>query len=101
MDMDIEMSYLTAQAFRILASNYLDIKGGYHQLFDQIEKLIETIHVTPAQVAEELMRSEEVNEALEGVLKLLTSKEEENKEVVVKDEGLDANLVDVNESTNN
>lgn len=98
MDMHIEMSYLTVQGFRILASNYLDIKGGYHKRFDQIEELIDTIKVTPAQVAEELMRSEDINDALQGVLKLLESKEKENKEGVVKVEGVDANL-NVNEST--
>ena len=89
MDMHIEMSYLTVQGFRILASNYLDIKGGYHKLFDEIEQLIDTIKVTPAQVAEELMRSEDINDALQGVLKLLKSKEKENKDAVVKVEGVD------------
>lgn len=70
MDMHIHMSFLTSAGFRILATNYLQI-DGYHELFGEIEMLLQTVDVTPAQVAEELMRTEDVDEALVGVIKLL------------------------------
>ncbi|XVF59673.1 hypothetical protein PTKIN_Ptkin07bG0294600 [Pterospermum kingtungense] len=60
MDMHINMSYCTAQAFRVLASNYLGIKGE-HRLFGE---LLEPSKVTPAQVAEELMKNEDPDTAL-------------------------------------
>ena len=63
MDMHINMSYCTTQAFRILASNYLGIKGE-HRLFRDIEELLESTKVTPAQVAEELMKNEDTEIAL-------------------------------------
>ncbi|KAL2905548.1 hypothetical protein RDABS01_004258 [Bienertia sinuspersici] len=83
MDMHIHMSYLTFPSFRILVSNYLEFEGQ-HSVFDEIQRLIEVVKVTPAQVAEELMRSEDVDEALDGVVKLLKKK----KEVVDNEDGL-------------
>ncbi|GMH14880.1 hypothetical protein Nepgr_016721 [Nepenthes gracilis] len=79
MDMHIHMSYLTAQGFKVLASNYLGI-NVYHRLFGEIERLIGITNITPAQVAEELMRSEDADVALEGVCKLLKRKKMENEE---------------------
>ncbi|XP_021718056.1 AAA-ATPase At3g50940-like isoform X2 [Chenopodium quinoa] len=96
MDMQIHMSYLTFQSFKILVSNYLEFEGE-HPLFDEIKGMFEIVEVTPAQVAEELMRSEDVDEALEGVLKFLKTKKEmiDNKdEVVVQDEGLGDGVID-------
>ncbi|KAL9245887.1 hypothetical protein vseg_019486 [Gypsophila vaccaria] len=75
MDMHIHMSYLTVRGFRLLASNYLEVDGN-HRLFGEIERLIETLNVTPAQVAEELMRFEDADEALLGVTKMLLKMEE-------------------------
>lgn len=75
MDMHIHMSYCTPHGFRILASNYLGIDRDYSQThFKEIESLIESCQVTPAEIAEELMRSEDAIHALEGVLKLLKKK---------------------------
>jgi len=82
--MHIHMSYCTTHGFRVLASNYLGI-NGYHTLFGEIEDLIKTTEVTPAQVAEELMKSEDSNIALEGVVKLLKRKKLEGDELF--DEG--------------
>ncbi|RWR79989.1 AAA-ATPase-like protein [Cinnamomum micranthum f. kanehirae] len=45
MDMCIHMSYLKASAFIILASNCLGIED--HQLFEEIQKLLMTVEVTP------------------------------------------------------
>ncbi|KAA8531913.1 hypothetical protein F0562_006370 [Nyssa sinensis] len=74
MDMHILMSYCTTQGFKLLASNYLDIHG-HHRLFGEIEGLIENVKVTPAEVAEELMRSENPDVALGGVVNLLKRKQ--------------------------
>lgn len=72
MDMHIHMSYLTAPGFKILASNYLNVTN--HHLFPQIEDLIAEAEVTPAQVAEELMKSNDVDVALQGLVKFLREK---------------------------
>ncbi|KAJ8764248.1 hypothetical protein K2173_005988 [Erythroxylum novogranatense] len=81
MDMHIHMSYCTTQGFRILASNYLEIKE--HPLFEQIDDLIKCVDVTPAALAEELMRSDLPDVALGGVVDLLKQKriERDTKEV--------------------
>ncbi|KEH35822.1 P-loop nucleoside triphosphate hydrolase superfamily protein [Medicago truncatula] len=71
MDMHIHLSFLKAKAFRILASNYLDIEGNHHSLFEQIEELLEKVDVTPAVVAEQLLRSEDADVALKALLKFL------------------------------
>lgn len=73
MDMHIHMSYCTPQGFRLLASNYLGI-GGFHHLFYEIEDLLKNTQVTPAQVAEEMMKSENSDVALEELVKLLKRK---------------------------
>ncbi|KAJ6774565.1 BCS1 AAA-TYPE ATPASE [Salix purpurea] len=84
MDMHIHMSYCTAHGFRVLATNYLGI-NGYHSLFGEIEDLIKTTEITPAQVAEQLLKSEDSNVALEGLVKLLKRKKLEGDELF--DEG--------------
>ncbi|KAK9113071.1 hypothetical protein Scep_020590 [Stephania cephalantha] len=77
MDKHIHMSYLTMRAFDVLANNYLGIKDGRHQHekhFKEIEDLIEKVQVTPAEVAEELMKSDDADESLGGVVKFLQKK---------------------------
>ncbi|AES95032.1 P-loop nucleoside triphosphate hydrolase superfamily protein, putative [Medicago truncatula] len=71
MNMHIHLSFLKAKAFRILASNYLDIEEHHRPLFEQIEKLLEKIEVTPAVVAEHLLRSEDPDVALGALIKFL------------------------------
>lgn len=70
MDMHIHMSYLTMPAFRVLALNYLNVSGD-HNLFKEIEQLIQAIKVSPAQVAEELIRSDDADIALSSLVKML------------------------------
>ncbi|CAO2830502.1 unnamed protein product [Amaranthus hypochondriacus] len=70
MDMHIHMSYLTMPAFRILAHNYLNISDEHH-LFNEIEQLIETTKVSPAQVAEVLIRSDDPEISLSSVITML------------------------------
>lgn len=72
MDMHIHMSYCTPCGFKILASNYLNVKN--HSLFSQIEELIMEVEVTPAEVAEELMKNEDVDTALTGIIGFLERK---------------------------
>ncbi|XP_024032925.1 AAA-ATPase At5g17760 [Morus notabilis] len=79
MDMHIHMSYCTYHGFKLLASNYLGIHGS-HMLFGEIEALMQEAEVTPAQVAEELMKSENTDVALEGLVKLLKRKKMEGDE---------------------
>ncbi|XP_059294026.1 AAA-ATPase At3g28510-like [Lycium ferocissimum] len=53
MDMHIEMSYCRYEVFKVLAKNYLGIET--HPLFQQIQRLIEEVDVSPCDVAENLM----------------------------------------------
>ncbi|GLT25266.1 hypothetical protein SLA2020_004060 [Shorea laevis] len=79
MDVHLNMSYCTVDAFKILASNYLDISNRDHPLFGEIESLIQTTEVTPAEVAEELMRSEDADLALQGLVKFIKHKSDCDK----------------------
>ncbi|KAL4302662.1 hypothetical protein GQ457_10G026530 [Hibiscus cannabinus] len=72
MDMHIHMSYCTPSGFRVLASNYLSITE--HDLFDEIDELMMEVEITPAQVAEEIMKSDDTDVALEGLIKFLRNK---------------------------
>ncbi|EEF44799.1 conserved hypothetical protein [Ricinus communis] len=66
MDMHIDMSYCTSQGFRVLAFNYLGIHD--HELFKEIDGLMENNKVTPASLAEVLMKSGDADVALGEVL---------------------------------
>ncbi|KAF2312337.1 hypothetical protein GH714_034294 [Hevea brasiliensis] len=84
MDMHIHMSYCTTQGFRVLAFNYLGIRD--HKFYQEIDGLVESTKVTPASLAEELMKSDDANVALREVVNFLKRKkgeedqiEEENK----------------------
>lgn len=87
MDMHIHMSYCTFSGFRILASNYLGVKHDQsRRQFGEIEELMGNVNVTPAEVAEELMKSEDVDIALDGVLNFLKHKGMESASNAVKDD---------------
>ncbi|CAH9132056.1 unnamed protein product [Cuscuta epithymum] len=72
MDMHILMSYCTPGGFRVLASNYHGLKD--HPKFTDIDKLLTEVNVTPAEIAEELMKSDKADVALEGLIKLFQKK---------------------------
>lgn len=72
MDKHILMSYCTPSGFKILASNYLGIRD--HSMFDEIEKLVSEVEATPAEIAEELMKSDDVDTALGGLVEFLRRK---------------------------
>lgn len=74
MDVHIHMSYCTPCGFKMLAKNYLGITE--HPLFSDIELLIETKKVSPAEVGEQLMKSEEAEVALRGLVEFLEAKKE-------------------------
>ncbi|GLU19779.1 hypothetical protein SLE2022_360060 [Rubroshorea leprosula] len=74
MDMHIELSYLQPSAFSVLAYNYLGLRDGQHPLLEEIQNFLEYTEVTPASVAEELLRSDDVSVALGGVVELLKRK---------------------------
>ncbi|KAJ4971118.1 hypothetical protein NE237_004217 [Protea cynaroides] len=70
--MHIHMSFCTPSAFKVLASNYLEIKD--HTLFRKIEELIGKVEFTPAMVTEEFMRNGNPEVALQGLLEFLQNK---------------------------
>ncbi|KAI9169623.1 hypothetical protein LWI28_015184 [Acer negundo] len=65
---------------RILVSNYLGIND--HNWFPEIDELMTEVQVTPAEIAEELMKNEDADIALDGLIKFLQRKKIE----VVEDE---------------
>lgn len=83
MDMHIHMSYCTPCGFKLLAANYLGI-DDHHELFGEIEELIRTIEVSPAEVAEQLLKSDEPNVSLSGLIDFLHVKQKENEEAKAK-----------------
>lgn len=74
MDMHIHMGYCGVSGFRMLASNYHDVND--HPLFEIIEGLMEEVEVTPAEVAEQLMRSDDAEIAFKGLIELLQEKQQ-------------------------
>lgn len=79
MDVHINMSYCTPCGFRILASNYLGIQD--HRLFGEIEGSIRVANVTPAEVAEQLLKNDDDPDVcLQGLIVFIHKKIKENKE---------------------
>ncbi|XP_043694088.1 AAA-ATPase At3g50940-like [Telopea speciosissima] len=72
MDMHVHLSYCTPSIFRQLVSIYRKISD--HPLFEEIERLIEKVKVTPAEVAEEMMRSDDVDINLHGLIDFIHRK---------------------------
>lgn len=74
MSMQIYMGHCCFEGFKTLASNYLGLSHDNdepHRLYPDIKRLIDGQVVTPAQVKEELMKSEDVDVALEGLVRTL------------------------------
>lgn len=85
MDMHIHMSYCTASGFNVLARNYLRVKSDNNpQVFEEIERLIEEAQVSPAEVAEQLIKHDEPNDALGGLVDFFKLKISQNA-LVIKD----------------
>ncbi|KAJ4716556.1 AAA-ATPase [Melia azedarach] len=83
MDVHIHMSYCTPCGFKMLASNYLDTRE--HPFFSEIEELIKTTEVTPADVGEQLLRNEVPEIALKGLIEFLETKKREDNERKAKE----------------
>ncbi|KAI9089285.1 hypothetical protein K1719_029564 [Acacia pycnantha] len=84
MDVHIHMSYCNPSVFRQLAFNYLELEQ--HSLFPQIEEAIIDTRVTPAEVAEQLlkMKGSDHNSALQDLLHFIAQKKIENEELEAK-----------------
>ncbi|KAI3722833.1 hypothetical protein L2E82_33951 [Cichorium intybus] len=82
MDVHINMSYCTPCGFRLLASNYLGITEHNH--FEEIEDLICKVEITPAEVAEQLLKDGDPDVALGGLLEFFNVKRKENEEAKAK-----------------
>ncbi|KAL6623251.1 hypothetical protein ACP70R_033130 [Stipagrostis hirtigluma subsp. patula] len=77
MDMHIEMSYCCFEGFKVLANNYLGV--AEHELFGDIRRLLEEVDMSPADVAENLMRrskNKDVDGCLENLVKVLKEAKE-------------------------
>lgn len=72
MDMHIHMSYCTPSALRTLSSNYLGITE--HPLLMEIEQLMQEAKVTPAEVGEQMMKSEDLEDTLKRLMSFLVDK---------------------------
>ncbi|KAL3629119.1 hypothetical protein CASFOL_026341 [Castilleja foliolosa] len=93
MDMHIHMGYCTPEGFDVLAFNYLGI-NDQPRLVLEIKELIREIEITPAEIAEHLMRNEDVDHALEGVIDLLKQKMEEKNRTIVEKEAKENKTVE-------
>ncbi|KAL7615053.1 hypothetical protein Lser_V15G07234 [Lactuca serriola] len=83
MDVHIHMSYCTPCGFRQLVSNYLGIT--HHTLFKQIEDLMCEIKVTPAEIAEQLLKDDDPDVVFNGLIEFFDVKRKENEEVEAKE----------------
>ncbi|XP_071688442.1 protein HYPER-SENSITIVITY-RELATED 4-like [Rutidosis leptorrhynchoides] len=95
MDVHIHMSYCTPCGFRLLASNYLGITQ--HDLYNQIEDLVVKINVTPAEVAEQLLKDDDPDIVLGALVKFLEVKKIENEEEIAKSE-INKKRIEIEES---
>nr|POE79111.1 aaa-atpase [Quercus suber] len=91
MDVHVHMSYCTIDGFKLLATDYLKIEGD-HQLYRQIEGLLKNVEVTPAEIAEELLKSDGTDVVLRGVVKFLAQKEREKAKAAELNERLKERL---------
>ena len=79
MDVHVHMSYCTMDGFKVLASNFLNIESD-HQLYREIEGLLKKVEVTPAEIAEELLKRDnlDVSLSLRGIVEFLKEKRLQN-----------------------
>ena len=94
MDVHVHMSYCTIDGFKLLATNYLKIEGD-HQLYVQIEGLLKNVEVTPAEIAEELLKSDGTDVVLQGVVEFLKQREREKEKAAGLKELLKSADIDV------
>ncbi|KAG9459250.1 hypothetical protein H6P81_003758 [Aristolochia fimbriata] len=90
MDMHIRMSYCTPSSFKVLAYNYLGIHD--HPLFADVSAQLREVSVAPAHIAEELMKYDDPEPSLKGLIEFLHLKKMEDQQAL--DEGDEHNRVD-------
>ncbi|XP_050227722.1 AAA-ATPase At1g43910 [Mercurialis annua] len=73
MDVHVYMGHCTPSGFKKLAAAYLGIKD--HILIKCIENLIQTVPITPAEVAQQLMKGEDPQVALQSLIAFINNKE--------------------------
>ncbi|KAL1144012.1 hypothetical protein V6Z11_A11G201200 [Gossypium hirsutum] len=83
MDVHIYMGYCSPAGFRKLAASYLEIKDD--KLFGRIDDMIKSVEVTPAEVAQQLMISNEPKVALESLIEFLNTKKKDIEEAAVEE----------------
>ncbi|XVE83341.1 hypothetical protein DITRI_Ditri16bG0081200 [Diplodiscus trichospermus] len=83
MDVHIYMGYCTPAGFRKLASTYLGIKQ--HSSFAAIENLLQSMTITPAEVAQQLMKSDKPEAVLESFIHFLHMKSDETHPIPKQD----------------
>ncbi|CAL5086417.1 unnamed protein product [Urochloa decumbens] len=88
MDMHIYMGYCGWEAFRTLARNYFLVDD--HELFPEIQELLSAVDVTPAEVSEMLLRSEDVDVALWGLREFLRERIRKTRKETEKKHGAEA-----------
>ncbi|MFQ6623894.1 hypothetical protein Gotur_003654 [Gossypium turneri] len=72
MDVHIHMGYCTPAAFRKLSATYLGIK--HHPSFLTIDNLLQNITLTPAEVAQQLMKTDDPEAVLQSFIHFLEMK---------------------------
>ncbi|KAJ8567554.1 hypothetical protein K7X08_019762 [Anisodus acutangulus] len=102
MDMHIHMSYLTSEGFKVLATNYLEISDPHYRGFKEVQELIEGVQITPAEVAEQFMKSEDPDVCIQGLVKFLKRKRTSNNDKLeeIKDNTTTDELLKVKRSKN-
>uniref|UniRef100_A0A0A9DFP8 AAA+ ATPase domain-containing protein n=1 Tax=Arundo donax TaxID=35708 RepID=A0A0A9DFP8_ARUDO len=83
MDMHVYMGYCGWEAFRTLARNYFLVDD--HALFPDIQELLAEVEVTPAEVSEMLLRSEDVDVALRLLTEFLRDKRRRTRKEETED----------------
>ncbi|KAK6240912.1 hypothetical protein SCA6_006301 [Theobroma cacao] len=78
MDVHIHMSHCSPCGFNTLAANYVGITD--HPLISTARELLDEISVTPAEVGEQLLKNEDPEAALQGLIDFLRAKKTEEAE---------------------
>ncbi|KAM3271254.1 hypothetical protein ACQJBY_041808 [Aegilops geniculata] len=89
MDKHIEMSYCRFEGFKVLAKNYMDVVE--HELFGEIQQLLEETDMSPADVAENLMpmsrkKRRDPTVCLAGLIEALKQAKEDARAAKAKEE---------------
>ena len=77
MDMLVHMGYCGWEAFKTLVRNYF--LADDHALFPVIKELLSAVEVTPAEVSEMLLRNEDADVALQGLVEFLQDKKQQGE----------------------